>query len=935
MKTQLLEKQLRSALGVADAAALSRRLDALRSEAGPEFADALVRLLALVDDTYLLIAAEAKAPAEPAAQAARPGAGADFTDAGALREAIGRLCGDAAYTEEALAQLRAATSPEALQAAVLRLAQEHETVEEEKRIKAERVDLALDSGSDGLWDWNIASGQVYFSPRWKGMLGYQPEELDDRLETWDRLLHPDDALATREQLAAHLAGRVPRYEVEFRMRAKDGQWRWILARGRVVARGEDGAPTRVAGTHVDITERKRWENELIAAKEQAEAASRAKGDFLANMSHEIRTPMNAIIGMTELALDTKLDAEQREYLTTVKSSAESLLTVVNDILDFSKIEAGKLEIEKIAFSLDTTIGETMRTLAVAAHHKNLELIYRIGREIPDRLFGDPGRLRQILNNLVGNAIKFTEKGEIEVQVRSERSTDNSLYLRFSVRDTGIGIPADKHRQIFDAFSQADTSTTRRFGGTGLGLAICNRLVQLMDGRIWVESEVGKGSSFHFTSRFGLAQEASVLMQPILPALSGMPVLVVDDCPTNAKFVAEIVRSWQMSPTIAFSGGEALARLKEAHDGNQPFQLMLLDAHMPPPDGFEIAASFREAASNLERIIMMVRADKQREDAARCKDLHVGPHLVKPVSPSSVFDAIMVALHVEPRGDEGGEPFDLEIEGEAGLATEQAMDILLVEDNPVNQTMALRLLQRKGHRVTVANNGQEAVEHFERDRFDVILMDVQMPVMGGMEATEAIRAREMRRSWVHARGWRRTPIVAMTAHAMQGDRERCLEAGMDEYVSKPIRPADLYAAIERVRFGRSAVGTRPHAEESSQWRDVADIEQTLSLLDGDEAVLRNMISLFLGDYRRTLDDIQAALQRNDAKRLGQYAHSLKGAVGAFYAAPAMEAAARLELAARNGDLIQAAADFETLKSAAEQLVKVLQREAQLRASAAQA
>lgn len=719
------------------------------------------------------------------------------------------------------------------------------------------------------------------------------------------LVPPQHRLVYERSLAALQSGKEVGPIDTVRQRADGSEISVSVAASPLCNR--HGEVTGFVAIERNISDRVRAAEALREALEEAERANRTKSEFLANVSHELRTPMNAILGMTELALDEDLSPELRDYLETSQESAEMLLVLVNDVLDISRLEAGKFALDESSFSLREVLDDTIRSVSSRAFRKGLEIACRISTQAPDALQGDPLRLRQIITNLVGNAIKFTEEGEVVVEVNLDSKSGQSCVLRFSVSDTGIGISEEDQHRIFTPFTQADSSSTRRFTGTGLGLAIAGHLVNCFRGQFWVQSELGVGSIFYFTSRFPLADgedEKHGKERQHIQTLRDLPILVADDNETNLDIIGNMLTDWQMKPVLACDAPSALEQLKSAQKKGQPIPLVVVDALMPENDGFELAETIKAADDVRTKTVLMISSADRLAFKERVEELQVDGILEKPVSESNLFDAIVSTMGIGTVDKEGTE-FTIE-----QAVSSRCLDVLLVEDTPANRKVVEKILSKRGHLVITANNGREALDLFRERQFDLILMDVQMPSMDGIQATEAIRTVEAEREAEQG-----VPIIAMTAHAMAGDRGRCLAAGMDGYVSKPISMRKLIRIVEKYArrdSSQPAVAGSPNSEmpATKQSKSIAanfpntgelNLQNVIKRLGGDIELLRDLIGFYLEDYPGLLERIEEALIDEDAGFVQRAAHSMKGLVANFDARTCRDTAAQIELIAKQRQL----------------------------------
>ena len=750
------------------------------------------------------------------------------------------------------------------------------------RVSEERFQLAMDASDDGLWDWNIQTGEVYYSPGYMKMLGYDPQELAATHRSWVHLLHPEDKLKAVSFTENAIADVSKHYEHEFRLKTKSGSYVDIHSSGSIVATDGKGHATRAVGTQRDVTHRKQVAEELNRAKKDAEQASQFKSDFLANMSHEIRTPMNAVIGLSHLALQTNLTTKQQDYLTKIQRSSENLLAIINDILDFSKIEAGKLHLESVEFPLDEIFNNLADLFRQKADEKNIEVVFDINNEVPKKLIGDPLRLQQVLINLISNALKFTESGEVIIGARLVNLQQQRAALRFFVEDTGIGLSQEQINGLFQAFHQADQTTTRHYGGSGLGLAISKKLVELMDGDVGVESKPGKGSTFFFAIEANIPEETQQANAISVPTLEGLKVLVVSDNPTTQKALCSMLASFSCDANSTDDTGMTLDSIKSA---DPPYQILLLDQFLRNQSRMKFAAQIKVLAPREPKVFAMVAAHENETMPAAAIGL-VDTILVKPVDPSQLFNALLEFLYSEdshPR-----------LEKPEGNPTERARlegEILVVEDNLLNQQVAGELLSSFGLSVDFANNGLEALAAVREKKYGMVFMDIQMPEMDGLDATRLIRG-EL--------GQTKLPIIAMTANAMVGDNMKSTAAGMNNHITKPIDPDEVYREVQRwlpqlLSDDNDKSRVNPPRDESRipPYTDPEKIEQAIARIGGNRNLLSQLLRDFYFDHHGDKEKIQAALQSGDSKTAKRIIHTIKGIAGNIGAIALAESAERSE------------------------------------------
>jgi len=790
----------------------------------------------------------------------------------------------------------------------------HRDITEYKRIQEALKESEMrfrdiaESMSDWIWEMDKNGVYTYCLGNVEKLLGYTAEEIIGK--TPFDFMPPDEREKISTIFNEIVKQKRPIRDLENWNLTKEGKLVCLLTNG-VPILDDKGELIGYRGVDKDITERKMAEEALQKAKEAAEAANRAKSEFLANMSHEIRTPMNGVIGMTDLLLMTDLTQEQREYAETVKSSANTLLTLINDILDFSKIEAGKLELENIDFDLRIVVEEVAELLAQRAHDKGLEMACLVHHEVPSLVRGDPGRLRQILTNLVANAIKFTEKGEVVIRATLESETDTHVTVRFSISDTGIGIPKDRQKAIFDSFTQADGSTTRKFGGTGLGLTISKQLAELMGGQIGVESEEGKGSTFWFTVVLEKQPESAAQVDVTIPAnIRGLRILVVDDNETNRKILQTQLSSWGCQPSGVADGESALRTLRQAKKEGKPFPLVIIDMQMPEMDGEMLGRAIKADPTISDTVMVMMTSIGLRGDAERCKEIGFAAYLTKPIRQSRLYDALIEIMSKATTPERSKPVASLVTKHSLKEKRKRKLRILLAEDNVVNQKVASRILEKSGYQVDVVSNGQEAVEAVKNSTYDLVFMDVQMPEMDGLKATKVIRE-------IEKESGKHVPIIAMTAHAMKGDKERCLEAGMDDYIPKPIQPQDVIDTIERWTNSKDQQKETPqeenHKESSLTGEPMIDLEAALPRFADDMEFFKEMVHEFLKYAPEQLKELIAAVKEGDTNKVERLAHSIKGAAGTLGIQKIADIALRIENMGLTSDLTGARAQLTKLEN----------------------
>lgn len=745
-------------------------------------------------------------------------------------------------------------------------------IQQKLKESEDRFQRAVVGSNNGLWDLNFETSEVYFSPRFKELLGYTDEEMRASFEDWGQRLHPDDKARVFAERQKHLEHKGP-YDIEYRLKVKSGDYKWFRSKGQATW-DKDGKPLRMAGSLSDISRRKEVEAQLIEAKNRAEEATRLKAEFLANMSHEIRTPMNGVIGMTNLLLDTELSASQKRYAETVVNSAESLLQIINDILDFSKIEAGKIDLEAISFDLQILCEDVCEMMAFKAHEKRIELLIRYPHDAPRFCIGDPSRVRQILFNLVNNAIKFTDNGHVLLAVSAKPAPDGKVAFRIEIEDTGIGIPADKVDVIFNKFSQADQSTSRKFGGTGLGLSICRELSRMMGGNIGVRSTHGVGSTFWF--EIVLEEDKSGVRNyavPVIEALKGLRILVVDDNETARTITTEQLLPYGVQITEAKDGKEAMERLQT----NAQFDIAVIDYMMPHMDGEDLGRQIKQNPETEDISLLMITSAPQRGDKDRMEAIGFAGYLNKPLAHWQLRDALSIIAGARKENktipivtQHNLKEAKPRVQPNAAIRQQfNNVHILLAEDNPVNQTVAMKMLEKYGCRVTVANNGEEAVKHLKQRNFDLVFMDCQMPIMDGYEAARTIRKLEEHQNRM------RLPIVAFTAHAMRGDDKKCIEAGMDDFITKPVRQSDLERVLmqwlpEEKRKG----GSSDKTEGTANRQTTETVLDPTSFDDFKELMGDNLTQILNRHFEISdgyLRNILSAADAGDFKTLVHNAH----------------------------------------------------------------